>query len=213
MMRKILLLSLLFLLAACGTVATPVFEAPEEADHGEAAVEAEGETQATEVVIQPTNTSEPPTPTPEPPTATPTEEPTEAPTEEVTEEAVAEEPAAEVGADDPLKFLVDLANPANGDTLFHTDFETSTGVWQCATCHNVDIDEVKIGPSLLGLPGRAGDRVEGEGPYTYIFNSIKYSQQYIVEGFENATHMPNYEGILTDIQIYDLVAYLMTLEN
>ncbi|MCS6837082.1 MAG: cytochrome c [Anaerolineae bacterium] len=108
-----------------------------------------------------------------------------------------------------------MANPQRGEALF-SQYIDAVG-FACSTCHNVVGDEVKIGPSLYGIPQRAAERVPGEGPYTYLYNSIHNSQAYIVPGFENAVHMPHYAGldgspvVLSDAQIYDLVAYLMTL--
>jgi cytochrome c2 len=203
MMKKILIASTFFLLAACGTVATPVYEAPEEVIDVEEVVETDGE--ESEVAVQPSPTPIPPTATSLPPTATPTEVPTEMPTE-----APAEAPAV----NDPLALVVEqLSSAENGEVLFNQTYETDSGQWACTNCHNIDNDEVKIGPSLWGIPQRAGERVEGQGPYTYIYTSIHNSQDYIVEGFEDATHMPNYIGVLSDADIYDLVAYLMTLEK
>ena len=208
MTRIILMVFTALLIAACGTVPTPVFEAPP------ATATAAPDGEAVAAVASSTPIPATATSTPVPPTSTATEAPTEAPTEEA--EAA---PAQDLGANDPLKFFVDLASASNGEALFNQNFETSSGVWACTQCHNIDIDEVKIGPSLLGIPAHAATRVEGEGPYTYIYNSIAQSQAYIVSGFENMVMMPHYgtddsgATILTQAQIYDLVAYLMTLEG
>ena len=202
MIKKILFTSTFFLLAACGTVATPVYDAPDDViEVADTVVE---EVDTTAVAEVPTATLIPPTRTPLPPTMIPTEVPTESPTEAPTEVAI----------DDPLALVVEqLSSADNGEVLFNQLYETDSGQWACTNCHNIDIDEVKIGPSLWGIPQRAGTRVEGEGPYTYIYNSIVNSEAYIVEGFADGVQMPHFEGILTDAQIYDLVAYLMTLDK
>ena len=126
------------------------------------------------------------TPTPVPPTATntpepPTAEPTEAP--------------AESAAQDPLAVLVSFEDPADGEALFNENHTLPDGqVWACSTCHNVDVDEIKIGPSLLGLPPRAGETVEGLSDVRYIYNSIVDPQEHIVEGFEDLTLMACWLG-------------------
>lgn len=209
MFRKLIPLGAALLLAACGTVATPVYEAPPTD------VPASG--QATAVVPTATVTPVPPTPTftPEPPTPTPvpTEAPTEAPSAPETSEATGV--AAE---DDPLAFFIQLASAANGEQLFYQPIEVDGVPWACSTCHSAEDEETRIGPGLLHIGQRAGSRVEGEGPYTYIFNSIYNSELYIVPGFEAGTQMPHFGptdtrgAVLTNAQIYDLVAYLMTLE-
>ena len=77
-------------------------------------------------------------------------------------------------------------------------------------------DVAGVGPSLIGINERAGSRVEGEGPLTYMYNSIYNSQAYLVPEFaDQAQHMPIYgeTGELTDQQIYNLIAYLQTLPS
>ena len=134
-------------------------------------------------------------------TKPPTAEPTEAPTE----------PAAQ----DPLAVLVSFEDPADGEALFNENHTLPDGqVWACSTCHNVDVDEIKIGPTLLGLPARAGETVEGLSDVRYIYNSIVVPQEHIVEGFEDMTLMPaGWDEVFTEQQIYSIVAYLLTLEG
>jgi len=192
-------------LAACGTVPEPLFKITPE-------VEVVEETDGEAVAIAASPTPLPPTSTP---TAAPTLEPTAAPTLEPTAAPTEAEAAAPAASDDPKAFFVQLANAQRGETLFNQTID-EVG-FACATCHNIQGEEIKIGPSLYGVPQRAAERVPGEGPYTYIYNSIYNSQAYIVPGFEQAVHMPHYAGqdgspvVLSDAQIYDLVAYLMTL--
>lgn len=222
MLKRVALFTLIaVLVAACGTAATPQFTV------AEATEEPTAEAQDTQPTSTPTDepTVEPTAEPTEAPTEAPTAEPTEAPTDEPAEEPTAaeedsagdgggEESAAEgvPAEEDPLALFIGLASAENGETLFNQSFDTPTGQWVCSTCHNVDVPEVKVGPSLLGIPDRAGSRVEGEGPYTYIYNSISEPGTYVVEGFGDGI-MPHYAEVLTDAQIYDLVAYLMTLEE
>ena len=216
MLRYLLALSLVFLVAACGTVAEPVFRQPQtvaEANTGES------------VAAPPTATPIPPTATPIPPTATPipTLEPTPVPTEAPTQEASTSEVVIggpDYGADDVHKFAVDnFANAARGEALFLQTLEVNEQQWACATCHSVADDSVKIGPSLRNVGLRALTRVEGEGPYTYLYNSILHSQAYIVPEFVGMTMMPVYgsengsPAALNNTQVYDLIRYLLTLND
>jgi mono/diheme cytochrome c family protein len=195
MIRKILPISMAcmgLLLAACGTIATP--------EHA--------------TVIEPTGvhaTAE--TAHTDEPTAEPTEAPTEVPTE-IPTEVPTEAPTERASTGDPLDAVISLALPSRGEVLFNEEyFMTDLGEWQCKTCHNIEGDVIKIGPSLAGVLERAGSQVEGQGPYTYLYKSIRESQEFIVPGFEDAAPMPHFtDAILTDPQVYDIIAYLATLE-
>ncbi|MAU09130.1 MAG: hypothetical protein CL607_04855 [Anaerolineaceae bacterium] len=216
-------------LAACGTPASPAYlpTSTSPSNASSSIIDSSG------VAAQPTATVIPPTETPVPPTATPTEEPTAEPTAEPTDEPAAEptEETADAEAADSgqaagpideareadIEFFVSLASASEGDTLFHETLALSDGqVWACSNCHNVEEDVAGVGPSLIGINERAGSRVEGEGPLTYMYNSIYNSQAYLVPEFaDQAQHMPIYgeTGELTDQQIYNLIAYLQTLPS
>jgi len=207
---SLLLLIVMLLAAACGTAATPVpnsataeaLAAAESHDEDHAEDETEGESDGEAVAVEATSTPIPPTNTPQPPTATPTEAlPTEIPATPTTEATA-----------DPLVILIStLGDTANGETLFDTEFTTALGVWRCAQCHNVDSEEQLIGPGLLNLRDRAGDRVEGMTAERYVFNSIVAPGEYIVEGYPENVMPPNYAEILTEQEIYDLSAYVLSL--
>jgi cytochrome c2 len=198
------------LAAACGTVATPVFkitDQPEAVEAGSTVV-----AQAATATPMPSATPIPPTSTPEP-TFTPTSEPTAAPTEtpQAADNTIG---GPAYGANDPQKFTVDnFGSASRGETLFNQTFEIDGAQWACSTCHNVAGDEVKIGPSLYGVSTRALTRVEGEGPYTYLYHSILNPQAYIVPEFEGGTMMPNFSSVLSNSQVTDLIAYLLTLHD
>ncbi len=199
--RLLSVLTVLMVATACGTVATP-----------EPSVsEANTQPAVTQVAAAATKTPVPPTSTPVPPTATPTTVPTEAPTAAPTDVPAAQS-SGEYGEGDPQKFAVDnFASAERGKALFNQTLDVDGVEWACATCHNYDSEETKIGPGLLNVRNRALTRVEGQGPYTYIYNSIIHSQDYIVTGYEEGTKMPIYEGVLNNSQVYDLIAYLLTL--
>lgn len=199
MFNKVLsisLLGLVFLIAACGTVAPPVWEVPDEPTVAEIAqvVDAANVSQAEATAIPPTETPLP-TVTPVPPTATaapPTATPTAAP-------------------QDPIALLVSLSDPANGETLFNTFFDDAG--FACATCHNEDSEEKLVGPGLLNVSVRAQTRVEGQVAERYIYNSITNPNAYVVEGFPENLMPHVYPDILSDQDIYDLIAYLLTLKG
>ena len=183
-------------LVGCGTLATPVWQATTPTPASVALV---AESQS---IAQPTATFTvtplPPTSTPEP-TLAPTEEPT--PTIEPTEESVAS----------PIDRLVSVRDPEKGEELFNI-FQAEAG-FACSTCHRVDSEAQLIGPGLLNVKDRAGERVSGQSSAEYIYNSIINPNEFIVEGFAEGVMPQNWAEIYSDTEIFDIVAYLMTLEG
>lgn len=159
--------------------------------------------------IAPTATPRPATSTPMP--ATPTPEPTEV-VEEPTEAV-----SAEVDVHDRFPDLPASADPATGDLLFHNIVAPDTGQ-NCTTCHNVEEPIPGTGPYLYGIANLAGQRMEGIGAVEYLFNSIKYPNDFIApaqgDSAWGAGVMPqSWSQVLADDDIYHIVAYLLTLDQ
>lgn len=88
----------------------------------------------------------------------------------------------------------------------------------CVTCHSVEptddpLQPSPVGPSHYGLADRAGDYVEGMSAEDYLRESIVEPDAHVVEGFTAGVMYQNYGEDLTDQQIDNLVAYLLTLEE
>lgn len=122
---------------------------------------------------------------------------------------LAAQPDTSAPAGDSIAALVRAADPANGDVLFHQ--MTDTG-FACSNCHNTDSQERLVGPGLAGMPSRAAERVEDQSAERYLYNSIIHPNDYIVADFTENLMPATYESIFTTKEIYDIVAYLMTLE-
>lgn len=205
---RIGLLVCAFIMAACGQVATPIWEAAEteavQETGAEVAVQPT-EVPATEVPptevppteVPPTATPEPPTATPVPPTATtaPTVEPTEEPTEE---------PATDAGSVE--------GDPANGEALFVAG-NASMGAPPCSTCHLANAETTLVGPGLLNVADRAAERKPGMSAVEYLHESIVEPSAYVVEGFVPGMMPDVYDVAFTEEEINDIVAYLMSLEG
>jgi mono/diheme cytochrome c family protein len=81
----------------------------------------------------------------------------------------------------------------------------------CGACHSTTPDTIIVGPSLAGIAGRAGSRVEGQDTYTYLLTSVMQPDAYLVEGFENL--MPaSLSKQLTGEELDAVIAYLQTLK-
>ncbi|MFT7587379.1 MAG: hypothetical protein ACI9EW_003821, partial [Cellvibrionaceae bacterium] len=82
---------------------------------------------------------------------------------------------------------------------------------QCAPCHLLSPDDVKVGPSLYGIADQAGFRVEGQDARTYILTSILRPDAYLVEDF--ADLMPvSLAKNLTSEEMDAVIDYLLTLK-
>lgn len=213
-------LAALFGAAACGSVATPEWAA--EAQGTQAAMASTSEhLTAIAPTLTPTNTAVPPTATntaaptatvaptnTEPPAATATPEPTAVPPTEAPTEAAPESESAGAAGD-----------AANGQTVFNTAHTLPDGVsWACSACHSVDSSEmVMIGPGLYNVSVRSQTYDVGMTPEEYIHNSIVNPQDFTAphpQGAQWPLQMPHGFGeVLSEQEINDLVAYLMTLHD
>lgn len=95
-----------------------------------------------------------------------------------------------------------------GETLFaQTNIGANPG---CKTCHSLD-GSTLVGPSMQGYASRAATRVQGESAEQYTRQSITDPNAHVVEGFAQGV-MPSFKDALSDTQLSDLVAYLLTLK-
>lgn len=196
-LARYICLALTMFLAGCGALETPVL-------HKASPVIEDRAEQATDP--QPTA---PPTATPLPPTATLTPEPTETPTPLPT--ATPEPTATPLLS--PIDRMVAVRNPERGAALF-TVFQEAAGTgYSCSNCHLADSEKANLGPGLLNIKDRALTRVEGQSAAEYIYQSIINPMAYLVEGFDAELMPQNWSEIYTDLEIFDIVAYLLTLEG
>ncbi|MEM9951489.1 MAG: c-type cytochrome [Chloroflexota bacterium] len=134
----------------------------------------------------------------------------DAPTQELTT-LVAPNPTAVESGITPQEAVI-IANVESADVEEGERLYTGALVPACTTCHlEADSSVRQVAPSLVGYREIAGTRVEGQDAYTYTYNAIRYANDYVVEGYQ-ANVMPVYDNILTDQEVYDLIAYIWTLE-
>ena len=189
--------ALLIGLAGCGTLEATRLQAPS----------------ATPIVSMP-QASEPtptslPSDTPLPPSETPTPLPTATPTPPPT--ATLAPTATAILS--PVDRLVAVRDAENGKVLFETFQERAGPGYACSNCHSVDSEEKLTGPGLLNVKARAAARVDGQSAAEYIYNSIIDTNAYLVEGFEADVMPHNWAEIYSRLEIFDIVAYLLTLEG
>lgn len=201
------------LISACGAIATPRPPAPPTPEPVtlapqiiQARESSQGEESGAAVSERPTEVPTA-TVTPLPPTATPTTVPptaTATPTSTPTEAPVEESVAA-------------VGDPANGEALFMGGKDAAP---PCSSCHFVDQDIALVGPSLVGIAGRAAERVAGMSAEEYLRESILDPNAFLVPDTDinvfsagGASLMfQQYADYLSEEEVNDLVAYLMSLE-
>lgn len=97
-----------------------------------------------------------------------------------------------------------------GEKLFdQAAIENQAG---CSTCHSLDVDVILVGPSLAGVANRAGERVADLSAEEYLRQSIIDPDAYTVEGFTASVMPLVWSSVLTEEQVNDLVAFLLTLK-
>lgn len=99
-------------------------------------------------------------------------------------------------------------DPKAGETLFASATVGSNP--GCKTCHSLDGSKL-VGPSMQGIGTRAATLVSGQSAEQYIRTSITDPNAHVAEGFTEGV-MPSYKTALSDTQLNDLVAYLVTLK-
>ena len=81
----------------------------------------------------------------------------------------------------------------------------------CPICHSLEPGVRLVGPSLAGVGMRATTRVAGVSAQEYLHQSIVDPDAYVVDGFAKGQMLRDSAQRLTEEQIQDLVAFLMTL--
>ena len=181
-------------LAGCGTFASSVRQT--STSTAVVVVGVSDSQSVQESTAIPTETSIPPTATVEL-TAIPTEEPTA--TVEPTEELAS------------LAAIIEARDPEKGAELFQT-YQATAG-FACSTCHNANSEARLIGPGLLNVASRAETRVEGQSAIDYIYTSIVNPSEFVVPDFPDGLMPQNWAEVYSDDEIYDIIAYLLTLES
>ena len=89
----------------------------------------------------------------------------------------------------------------------------------CITCHSLEPGEIKVGPSHAGVARRAAEVIQ-QTNYTgtattaegYLRESILEPDAYVEAGFAPGVMYQAYSQTLTEGELADLVAFLLTME-
>ncbi len=103
---------------------------------------------------------------------------------------------------DRVDVLLARADPTRGDELLAR--------FDCVACHRAGAVN-GVAPAFSGIAARAAERRPPLSAAAYLYESITRPQAHIVEGFVGA--MPqDYAARLTDQQLGDIIAYLLTAD-
>ncbi|HNB35970.1 MAG TPA: hydrogenase iron-sulfur subunit [Anaerolineales bacterium] len=106
---------------------------------------------------------------------------------------------------------VHIPDPVMGEKIY---YETAAGVNAgCRICHSLTKDERIIGPSFYGIATRAGERVPGLTAEEYLYQSIVDPNAYVVSGYPSGQMIQNFGTLLTEEEIQDIIAFLMTQDG
>lgn len=96
-----------------------------------------------------------------------------------------------------------VGNTAAGEQLYN-----SRGT--CIGCHSLDHTPSIEGPSLSGIGASAATRRPGYSAPLFLYESIVYPRAYVVPGNLDGIMPTDYKSRLSQQQIADLIAFLMT---
>lgn len=106
-------------------------------------------------------------------------------------------------------------DPERGRAIFDGTTEIAGGnVPICISCHAIQAGEQSsIGNNLSNVGNRAAVTVRGQNADAYLRAAILDPDAYLVEGYQEGIHPRVYPQALTDQQVNDLIAYLLTLRS
>ena len=105
-----------------------------------------------------------------------------------------------------------VGDPENGEKLYNRATLGTMSAEGCVSCHNYvesEGDEADA-PYTAGVATRAESRVPGLSAEEYIHESIVDPDAYVVEGYNAGDMYQTWEEELSEQEIADIVAYLLT---
>lgn len=100
---------------------------------------------------------------------------------------------------------------ARGEALFAQTTIGSNNAPGCITCHSLEAGVMLVGPSQADVGARAETAVSGQSASEYLRTAIVDPNAHIVDGFVAGVMYQNYAQDLSEQEIADLVAYMLTL--
>lgn len=105
-----------------------------------------------------------------------------------------------------------VGDAANGERLFNESIIGAASAPGCITCHSLEPGVVIVGPSQSDVGARAATAIEGMSAEEYLRQSIVEPNAHLAEGYTADVMYQNFGEELTNSQINDLVAFMLTLK-
>lgn len=148
------------------------------------------------------------TATSQPPATTQPQATTEAAATTTVEVAPTTTPAGP--SEEQLAAAAAVGDIAAGEELYNEKIEEAPDSVSCSSCHSLDGAESPFGPTHAGISAVAADRVAGMSDVDYLRESIVDPSAFRVDG-EWSFAMPHqYPDLLSEDQINNLIAFLLT---
>jgi cytochrome c2 len=102
-----------------------------------------------------------------------------------------------------------------GRRLYTGEIPLPNDTFACIQCHPVLPGEnaAVLGPNLSNIGNRAGSAVPGQSAEAYLRESIVDPDAYLSGGFQEGIHPREYKDLLSDADVADLIAYMLTLKS
>lgn len=110
---------------------------------------------------------------------------------------------------------VATADPERGRLLYTGETKlANTDVPTCIGCHAINAGEpASIGPNLSNIGNRAATTVPGQAAEEYLRTAIIEPDAFLAGGYQEGIHYRGYKQALSEQQVSDLVAYMLTLRS
>ena len=113
-------------------------------------------------------------------------------------------------SDERLTAAAAVGDMAAGEELFNEPLDGIPHSLSCSSCHTLD-GQLARNPTFIGIGTAAGDRISGMSDVEYLRESIVDPYAFRPDGEWLSASMPyTYADLLSDEQINDLIAYILT---
>jgi cytochrome c553 len=106
-------------------------------------------------------------------------------------------------------------DPAHGKVVFNDEQGMlDKNIPSCISCHSDQVVGLnKPWPNLSNIGNRAANTVPGQSAEDYLRTSIVEPDAYLAGGFQEGIMYREYKTKLSEQEIADLVAYMLTLKS
>jgi cytochrome c553 len=107
------------------------------------------------------------------------------------------------------------SNAERGKQLFNGETQFANGsLPACNSCHADIVEgESPLGPNLSNIGNRAATTLEGQSAEAYLRASLLEPDAYLAPGYQEGIMYREYPEVLSQQDVNDLLAYMLTLQS